>query len=55
VYVALLIVAGLLLWAGATLLIDAWLRRRHRPDLVERLVPYVPSVADEAQEWLHHR
>ena len=31
-YLALLIVAGVLFWAGATLLIDAWLSRR-RPDL----------------------
>jgi hypothetical protein len=52
-YVALLIVAGLLLWVGATLLIDASLRRPRRPDLTERLWRFRPTtVADEAQDWL---
>jgi hypothetical protein len=54
------IVAGiavfLLTWAGSTLLLDAWVRRRRRPTLTERLLPYQPSVADEAEWWLHrHR
>jgi hypothetical protein len=41
---------------GATLLIDAWLRGRHRPNLAERLRPFhPPSVADEAHDWLHHQ
>jgi hypothetical protein len=53
-----LIVAGVLLWAGASLLIDAWLRRHLRPDLADRLIPFQtpPSLADEAQERLRrHR
>ena len=30
--------------------------RRRRPDLAERLRPFhPPSVADEAQDWLHHQ
>jgi hypothetical protein len=34
--------------------LDAWWRRRDRPDLCERLRPYCQrSVADEAQRWLH--
>lgn len=37
--VILLIVVGLLVWAGSALLIDAWSRSR-RPDLAERLLPY---------------
>ena len=47
---------GLLFWAGASLLIDAWLRRGRRPDLTERLWRFQPSVADEAEGWLrrHH-
>ena len=50
--VALLAVAFLLLWAGMTLLIDSWVRRQRRPSLYERLAPYVPTVADEAELWL---
>jgi hypothetical protein len=42
---------GLLVWGGVTLLIDARSRRR-RPSLEERLRPYQPSVADEAEGWL---
>jgi hypothetical protein len=51
-YVALLTVAGVLFWVGATLIIDGYLRRQRRPDLAERLRPFHPSIADEAQEWL---
>jgi hypothetical protein len=54
--VAVLIVAGLLTWAGATLLLDAWWRRWSRPDLAERLQPYqTGSIADDAQRWLESR
>jgi len=49
----IVLVIGLLVWAGAALLIDAWHKRARRPDLTERLAPFQPrSVADEAQEWL---
>ncbi len=49
-------VAGLLLWAGTALLLDAWIRRQRRPTLAERLAPYQPRhVADEAEEWLYGR
>lgn len=44
--------SGLLVWAGASLLIDAWVARRHRPSLTERLSRHQPSVAREAAEWL---
>jgi hypothetical protein len=51
--VVVLVVAGILIWAGATLLLDAWWRREHRPDLAERLWPFRSrSLAEEAQEWL---
>jgi hypothetical protein len=37
----------------STLVIDRWIRRPRRPDLLERLQPYQPtSVADEARRWL---
>jgi len=50
--VAVLVVAGLLVWAGAALIIDSFSGRR-RPDLAERLKPYQPrSVGDEAERWL---
>ena len=49
---ALLVVAFLMFWAGSTLLIDAWERQRQRPPLYERLAPYVPTVADDAELWL---
>lgn len=48
-------VVGMLVWTGATLIIDAWQRARHprRPDLTERLMPFwAMSVADEAEAWL---
>jgi hypothetical protein len=49
----LVVLVGILVWAGATLLIDDWLRRRNRrPTLSERLEPFQPSVAEEAQDWL---
>jgi hypothetical protein len=54
-YVALLIVVGLLVWAGVTLMIDGWLRRPRRPDLADRLRPFQPSVGDEAEVWLRRQ
>ena len=50
--VEVLIAAGLLAWGGSALLIDAWLNRRYRPTLAERLAPFRGQVADEAQAWL---
>ena len=38
-------------WIGATLLIEG-IRRRRRPNLAERLRPFLPSIADEAEIWL---
>jgi hypothetical protein len=48
--VVVVIVAGLMVWFGATLLIEAW--QGSQSDLAERLAPYQPSLADEAQRWL---
>jgi hypothetical protein len=40
----------------STLVIDRWIRRPRRPDLLERLRAYQPkSVADEAQRWLEEQ
>jgi hypothetical protein len=50
--VGALIVVGVLVWAGSTLLLDAWWKRQST-DLADRLIPYQGgSVADEAQRWL---
>jgi hypothetical protein len=45
-------VAGVVIWGGSTLLLDA--RWKPQPtELVDRLMPYqYASVADEAQRWL---
>lgn len=53
----LIAVVGLLVWAGTTLLLDAWIKRQRRPSLAERqLAPYRQRhVSDEAEEWLHGR
>jgi hypothetical protein len=52
----LVTIVGLLMWAGTTLLLDAWMRRPRRPTLAERLALYQPRpVADEAEEWLRGR
>jgi hypothetical protein len=52
----LITVVGLLMWAGTTVLLDAWMRRQRRPTLAERLAPFQPRhVADEAEEWLSGR
>lgn len=53
VTVALLVLSGLLMWAGSALLLDAFMNRSPRPGLAERLAPFHrPYVADEAQRWL---
>jgi hypothetical protein len=44
-----LIVVGFVVWAGSTLLLDAWWKRQ-TTDLADRLMPYQSgSVAEEAQ------
>ena len=51
-----ILIAALLVSAGATLLIDAWLRARARPDLAERLQRFHHmSIAEQAERWLHKR
>jgi hypothetical protein len=52
----LITIVGMLLWAGTTLLLDAWMRRPRHPSLAQPLAPYQPGhVAEEAEEWLHGR
>jgi hypothetical protein len=49
----LVIAAAIMLWAGASFLLDAWHCRHPTADLLERLERFQPpSVADEAQRWL---
>ena len=49
----LLVVVGLLVWAGATLLIDGWLRRPRGLSRYEHRAPFQRSYAvDEAQKRL---
>jgi hypothetical protein len=52
VFVAVLVVAGILAWIGFMLILDGWSNRR-AADLTERLMPSRPgpSLADEAQRW----
>jgi hypothetical protein len=53
--VGTLIVVGVLVWAGSTLLVDAWWKRQPT-DLADRLIPYQGgSVADQAQHWLDRK
>jgi hypothetical protein len=61
VVVVALLTAGLLVFCGGTLLLDAWWDR-WRDDggvadrLADGLEPYPPgSIADEAQVWLNDR
>ena len=51
-YVTTLVLTGMLVWVLTTMVIDAQVGRRRRPDLAERLRPFQPSIADEAQDWL---
>ena len=50
----LYVVAGVIGGTGAWLIVDSYRaeRRRRRPDLAERLLPYEPRLADEAEAWL---
>ncbi len=49
----LVIAVGIVVWAGAAFLLDAWHCRHPAADLLERLERFQPpSVADEAQRWL---
>lgn len=47
----LFVCAGVLMWLGITLKLDAFIRRRP-PRLLDW---FQPSVADEAQRWLDKR
>jgi hypothetical protein len=52
----LALVAGIRVWIGTTLLLDAWWQRERRPDLAERLRPLLSdSIAEEARSWLDSR
>jgi hypothetical protein len=60
--VGLVVVVGILVWAGATLLIGCHQIRRlnrrlgRRLDLAERVIRDQPgSLADEAYEWLQRQ
>ncbi|MGH7912025.1 MAG: hypothetical protein ACREOV_09905 [Candidatus Dormibacteraceae bacterium] len=58
--IGLVVVVGLLVWAGATLLVDAWRRARHpsvpRRGLYERLASHQPAgLAEEVEAWLRSR
>jgi hypothetical protein len=44
-----------LVWAGATLLIDAYIRRDRGRSLTDRLLPYQPPSATSVSEWLSER
>jgi hypothetical protein len=51
----LYVAAGLIGGTGVCLIIDGYRngrRRQRRPDLAERLLPYQPGIADEAETWL---
>jgi len=49
------VVAGLIGGTGVYLIVDDYRsdrQHRRRPDLAERLLPYQPGIADEAEAWL---
>jgi uncharacterized membrane protein len=49
------LVVFMLVWTGATLIIDAWSSRR-RPNLAERLGPFRARwIEEEFEEWLRDR
>ena len=56
VIAAALVIAFLLTWAGAALIIDGWSRRR-RPSLTRRLAPTKirPRWPHEAERWLNEQ
>jgi hypothetical protein len=47
-------IAGVLASTGIGMIVSGVRneRKQPRPDLTERLLPFAPSVADEAQVWL---
>lgn len=56
--VGLVVIVGILVWAGATLILGCHQIRRvnRRLDLAERVGRYQPeSLADEAYEWLQRQ
>jgi hypothetical protein len=51
--VILILVVGVLIWAGAKLLLNAWWDRWRRADLPDQPLSDRPiSIADEAHRWL---
>ena len=49
---ALVMVLGILVWRGVARLVK-WRKNRHGgPAGDDRRDPFLPSIADEAQEWL---
>ena len=50
--VVILVIVAILAGTSFTLIIDGIRNRPRRPYLTERLLPYMPSVADEAESWL---
>jgi hypothetical protein len=54
--IVMAVAAFLLVWAGATLIIDDVLERRRRPDLTDGSARFQPAgLADEAQDWLRQQ
>lgn len=57
--VGVVLVVLLLAWVGVAVIVDVFigvgLRRDRRPDLGERLRPYPPTLADEAETWLRQQ
>ena len=48
--------AGILIWATASFLVDAWRCRHPSTELIERVDAYPSTtIADEAQCWLHRQ
>ncbi len=53
--VLILVIAVVLAGTGFTLILDGIRNRPRRPNLTERLLPFMPSVADEAEGWLRRQ
>jgi hypothetical protein len=49
-----MVVTGMLVWVLATFAIS-WMRQHRRPDLAERLRPFQPGLAEEAEDWLRRQ